>query len=236
MTQMGSGWQVAPSSLSLSRGVVDVWAFDGEFPVEDLSELGATLSDDERGRASRFRLDRDRSRFIRVRGALRTLLGGYLGVRPVELTFEYGTHGKPALAGRYQDALQFNVSHSHSLALMAVSADIELGVDVEGIRPMPDADDIAARFFSPREAVELRALPAVSRTAAFFACWTRKEAYLKAVGRGLAALADQDAAAAQEWSLHHLPPLTGYAAALVTRGRPRHLQFWSTSNNLLTVN
>lgn len=236
MTQMGSRWRLAPSSLSLNSGVVDVWAFDGESDVADLSQLDATLSDDERARASRFRLERDRRRFIRVRGALRTLLGTYLAVLPAELTFEYGAHGKPALAGGYQGALKFNVSHSQGLALMAVSRDVEVGIDVEGIRPMPDAAEIAARFFSPLEAAELQAVPAVSRTEAFFACWTRKEAYLKAVGRGLAALGDQDdARERQQWSHHYLPPLAGYAAALVTRGCPR-VQFWSTSGNLLTGN
>ena len=237
MTQKGSRWQIAPSSWSLSSGVVDVWAFDRESPVEDVSQLGATLSADERARASRFRFDRDRNQFMTARGALRTLLGGYLAVQPAELIFEYGTHGKPTLAGRYQGSLKFNVSHSQGLALVAVSPDVEVGIDVEGIRPMPDAVEIAARFFSPREAAELRALPAVSRISAFFACWTRKEAYLKAVGRSLAALGDQDdAGERQQWSHHYLPPLPGYAAALVTRGHPRGVQFWSTSNNLLMVN
>jgi 4'-phosphopantetheinyl transferase len=236
MTQAGSGWQIAPSSPSLTTGVVDVWAFDSEPTIDDLAQCGATLSPDERVRASRFRLDRDRSRFIRIRGALRTLLGGYLGVGPADLVFEYGAHGKPALAGGYRDALKFNVSHSNGLALMAISPDVEVGLDVEGVRPMPDAEDIAARFFSAREAEELQALPAVFRTAAFFSCWTRKEAYLKAVGRGLAGLADlKDGEERQQWSLHQLPPLAGYAAALVTRGHPRRVQFWSTSNNLLTL-
>jgi len=232
-----SGWDVAPSSLALRSGEVDVWAFDVACPAEELSEYEAILAPDERARASRFHFERDRSRFTCVRGSLRTLLGGYLGARPVDIAFEYGIHGKPALAGRHGSPLKFNVSHSDGVALMAISHGVEVGIDVEAIRPMADANQIAARFFSPRETAELRALPAAS----FFTCWTRKEAYLKARGLGLAqqlrafsvtispaatplVVDDKDGEGAL-WPIHELPALAGYAAALVTGGNPRLVRY-----------
>jgi 4'-phosphopantetheinyl transferase len=235
---MATGWDVAPSLLALSCGDVHVWAFEVACSVEELSEFAGTLSGDERARASRFRFDRDRNRFIRVRGGLRKLLGGYLGERPSDVFFEYGTHGKPALGSRYENPLKFNVSHSGDLALMAIGRHVEVGIDVEAIRPMADATAIAARFFSPGEVAELRGLPAAS----FFTCWTRKEAYLKARGRGLtedlqaftvtispgvtpAAVVHDGNGEGEGWLVHELPSLAGYSAALVTKGYPRLIRF-----------
>ena len=131
-----SGWDVAPSSLALRSGEVDVWAFDVACPAEELSAYEAILAPDERTRASCFHFERDRSRFTCVRGSLRTLLGGYLGAGPVDIAFEYGIHGKPALARRHGSPLKFNVSHSDGVALMAISHGVEVGIDVEAIRPM----------------------------------------------------------------------------------------------------
>ena len=232
-----SGWDVAPSSLALRSGEVDVWAFDVACPAEELSAYEAILAPDERTRAGRFHFERDRSRFIRVRGGLRTLLGGYLGAGSADIAFEYGVHGKPALAARHGSPLKFNVSHSDGVALVAISHGVEVGIDVEAIRPMADANQIAARFFSSRETAELRALP----PGFFFTCWTRKEAYLKARGLGLAqqlrafsvtispaatplVVDDEDGEGAQ-WLIHELPALTGYAAALVTGGNPRLVRY-----------
>jgi 4'-phosphopantetheinyl transferase len=236
-----SGWDVAPSSLALRSGEVDVWAFDVACPAEELSAYEAILALDERARASRFHFERDRSRFTCVRGSLRTLLGGYLGAGPVDIAFEYGIHGKPALARRHGSPLKFNVSHSDGVALMAISHGVEVGIDVEAIRPMADANQLAARFFSPRETAELRALPPAS----FFTCWTRKEAYLKARGLGLAqqlrafsvtispaatplVVDDKDGEGAL-WPIHELPALAGYAAALVTGGNPRLVRYHKRS-------
>jgi 4'-phosphopantetheinyl transferase len=237
VTPRDSGWHVAPSSLALRSGEVDVWAFDVVCPAEELSEHEAILAPDERARADRFHFERDRNRFIRVRVGLRTLLGGYLGISPADMAFEYGIHGKPALAGGHASPLKFNVSHSDGVALVAISHGVEVGIDVEAIRPMADANQIAARFFSPRETAELRGLPAAS----FFTCWTRKEAYLKARGHGLVQplrafsvtvspgatplAADDEGGEGANWSIHDLPPLAGYAAALVTRGNPRLMRY-----------
>src|SRR5208282_2181592 len=114
---------------------------------------------------------------------LRVLLGHYLGVAPGGIEFSYGPKGKPRLAAPVD--VRFNISHSGGLALFAFTLDCEIGVDVEHIRPLRDMQEIASRFFCAEEATELMSLPAHGREQAFYLCWTRKEAYLKAVGEGL---------------------------------------------------
>jgi 4'-phosphopantetheinyl transferase len=214
---------------------VDVWAVALSAPPERVAALRRTLSEDERERADRFYFERDRRRFTCARGVLRSLLGAYLEVDARDVTFTYGPHGKPALSGRYRGALTFNVSHSHELAVMAIGRNIEMGIDVEAVRAMDDGDDIASRFFSLCEAAQLRGLPAGVRTTAFFACWTRKEAYLKALGSGLAKPLDgfdvtfapgetpalfvrDDVSETARWSISALSPAAGYAGAIVTEG------------------
>jgi 4'-phosphopantetheinyl transferase len=229
-------WAKAPTRLPrLASGEVDVWSVQLECSPAYVAVLMHTLSDDECERADRFYFERDQRRFICARGTLRRLLAQYLDADAHELTFSYGPNGKPALSGRFAGALTFNVSHSSELALVAIGRDVEMGVDVEAVRAMQDADDIASRFFSPRESAQLRALPVPVRTKAFFACWTRKEAYLKALGSGLAkpldefdvAFAPGEAAAlfvhgdereSARWSVRELAPAPGYTGALVAEG------------------
>jgi len=144
------------------------------------------LSDAERQRASRLLFERDRDRFIVARARLRQLLAARLGTRPDSVELVYGAHGKPALAPWYADTdLRFNVSHCDDLTLYAFSCGREIGIDVEAVRPIRDADDIAARFFSQRENRAYRALERRDRPLGFFQCWTRKEAFIKALGDGL---------------------------------------------------
>jgi 4'-phosphopantetheinyl transferase len=200
--------------------------------------LAACLSEDERARASRFTFDRDARRFKVARSALRTLLGGYLGLAPGGVAFTYQAHGKPALDG-IRTALGFNLSHSGEVAVVAAGWDRAVGVDVELCRPLPDLAALAARSFAPRERAVLDALPETERPAAFFRCWTRKEAFIKATGLGLAqpldgfvvSLAPDEPAcfldiegdpdALARWTLHDLQPPDGYAGALVVEGAVR---------------
>jgi 4'-phosphopantetheinyl transferase len=199
--------------------------------------LAATLSDDERQRASRFAFDRDRRRFVVARARLRAELGARLGVRPEAVELQYGAHGKPALAGRFADGgLCFNVSHCDDVAVYAFSR-CEVGIDVEAIRSLTDADAIAARFFSYRENVVYRALPPRDRPLGFFQCWTRKEAFIKALGEGLShplhsfdvSLAPGERAELlriesapgddRTWRLESWSPAPGYVAAFVAEER-----------------
>jgi 4'-phosphopantetheinyl transferase len=146
----------------------------------------ALLSDAERHRARRFAFDRDASRFIVARARLRQLLAARLGVRAQAVEFEYGAYGKPALSRRFADSdLHFNISHCDDVAAYAFSRGHAIGIDVEAVREISDADDIAAHYFSRRENAMYRTLKPCDRPLGFFNCWTRKEAFVKALGDGL---------------------------------------------------
>jgi 4'-phosphopantetheinyl transferase len=165
--------------------VVDVWHLSLEDLKKANSSLFVCLSDTEKQRAARFVFERDRSRFITCRGLLRAVLAQLLSLNPVEVTFNYGEKGKPHL----QDSpLFFNLSHSNDQACIAACRETALGIDVERIRTPTHHTwvDLAQRFFSTAEIAELMTLPASRQSEAFFACWTRKEAYLKLHGLGLA--------------------------------------------------
>jgi 4'-phosphopantetheinyl transferase len=233
---MPGNWRDIPAKRRRARpGQVDVWAVWLDEAPERLEALCASLSSDEQERAGRFHFEHDRRRFVRARGVLRQLLAEYLDVPPRDVTFSYGPSGKPALSGPSGGALTFNVSHSRELALMAIGGGMEIGVDVEAVRPMVEAAEIASRFFSARESAQLQALPEDVRNDAFFACWTRKEAYLKALGSGLAkplggfdvtftpgeaaaVVVHGDPSETARWSLRALLPAPGYVGALATEG------------------
>jgi 4'-phosphopantetheinyl transferase len=175
------------------------------------------LSAQERATAARFALERDRRRFYVARARLRELLAERLDTAPAELELTRGAHGKPALGGRFaRSSLRFNATHCGDLALFAFAAGREVGVDIEAVRPVPEAHAIAERFFSPREARHFFALPAREQPLAFFSCWTRKEAFAKALGSGLLQPPESldvfiDPAG---WRLESFAPLPGFVAAL----------------------
>ena len=170
---------------------IDVWRVRLDEPVEADRER-SVLSPDEIVRATRFRFEQDRIHFVRCRSTLRSLLGSYLVLHPAEIRFEYLASGKPQIAAEQNPhGLQFNVSHSADVALIAVGDGANLGVDIERIRYDVDTSSLAERFFSFRERAGLRVLPDHLRVLGFFACWTRKEAFLKETGAGLSfSLAD----------------------------------------------
>jgi 4'-phosphopantetheinyl transferase len=205
--------------------------------------LERTLALDERSRAGRFYFRHDRERFIVARGILREILGRYLSRAPESLSFSYSSYGKPALVSESgAEAIRFNISHSHGTALYVVTRGRELGVDLELIRDGLEIEQIAERFFSRAEVSALCALPTQIRRRAFFLCWTRKEAYIKARGEGLslpldqfevslvpgepAALMSAQRDEAFRWSLRELFPAADYAAALAIEGRDCSLACW----------
>jgi 4'-phosphopantetheinyl transferase len=157
-----------------------------DLPELDCTALGSLLSPAERRRAERFRSPIDRRHYIVARGRLRQLLSEQLRIEPEAIDITTNEQGKPKL-GPAQSAcgLEFNMSHSASLAIYAIARDRVVGVDIEQIRHIPDTDDLAARFFSAAEADAYRAMPTARRNLAFLACWTRKEAFVKALGEGL---------------------------------------------------
>jgi len=206
---------------------VHSWCVSLDVPPETSAGLYATLTSDERNRSARLRFERDRRRFVVAHGVLRELLGRYLGIPPGSVRFVYNAFGKPALSpalGR----LKFNLSHSADLALIAIAADAEIGVDLEFIREQSDWAEIARCFFSAAERDRLNRLPSHLYPQAFFSCWTKKEAYVKARGEGLALLdgTPTDAVLARRWSLYTLQPAPGYVGALAVEGKGRRLRQW----------
>lgn len=222
----------------LARGEVHSWCVTLDVPPENSAGAYATLTADERARSSWLRFERDRRRFIVAHGALHELLGRYLGTDPGQIRFVHNAFGKPALSPELGSRLKFNLSHSAGCAVIAIAADADIGVDVEHIRALPDHADIARRCFSAPEVDELNRLPSHLQAQAFFSCWTKKEAYVKARGASLAELFDAspDAAPARRWSLYSFEPAPGYIGALVVEGsgwrlRQRH---WPASASLAT--
>lgn len=151
-----------------------------------LRELRGSLQPDEQSRAERFVFEVHRRRFVAARGLLREALAAELGIEPKAVRFEYGPRGKPSLVRGLDPELRFNVSHSQDRAVFALARGLELGVDIEAVREDIEHAAIASRFFSPMERAALLALPEPARAAAFFTIWTRKEAYVKLLGGGLA--------------------------------------------------
>lgn len=240
-----SSWHAPPVTLTLADNEVHVWRVSLDQSASQVQNLLSVLAADEGARAERFRFQKDRDHFIVARGVLRLILGRYLNRDPEQLVFRYNPYGKPALVpAESREMLRFNVSHSYELALYAVSRGREVGIDLEHLRSGVDIDRIAARFFSSREVATLRALPAAVREEAFFRCWTRKEAYIKARGEGLSLPLDQfdvsltpgqpaalfrtrgDPHEASRWSLQDITPASDYVAALAVEGHGWHLACW----------
>jgi 4'-phosphopantetheinyl transferase len=228
-------WAPPPAELRLGAADLHIWLIQVDPPPESLRALAATLSPDEQHRAARFHFERDRIRFVAARGNLRRILSRYRGCNASDITFEYSSHGKPALP---HDPLSFNLSHSGDWALCAVTLARRVGVDIELLRPDLASETIAERFFAPGEVAALRALPLGEQTAAFFRCWTRKEAFVKARGEGLSLPLDRfevtlgpaepariqstfdDPLEANRWSVASLPVPPLYEAAVVVEAAP----------------
>lgn len=224
---------------------VHVWRAELDVSSAELERLARLLSPDEQARARRFRFRKDHAHFIAARGILREILSRYLDRDAAQLLFSYGPFGKPGLApDSGADGLCFSLSHSQGLALFAMTRDREIGVDLEQIQTDFAWELVAERFFSACEAAALRSLPAAMGRKAFFACWTRREAYVKAKGDGLGRpLDDLESSLIREkaadlkcadgrrqetsrWSIEELYPGTGYAAALAVGGQAWQLRCW----------
>ena len=199
----------------LAAGEVAVHRIDLRMGCGDLEGVEGVLSPDERERAARFCFAGQRERFVLARSFLRVVLSRYGAGRPKEIRLSYGPKGKPALVSGA--GLEFNLSHSGDVALVAVARGSAVGIDVERIRPNPNGCTIASRFFSPREAEALRRVPAAETSAAFYRCWTRKEAYVKARGEGLSLPLDSF-----EVSLE----MRGFSLLLATRPDPEEARRW----------
>ena len=230
-------WLPAPKKLALLLNDVHIWRINLNSDELQLQFFRETLSSDEIARAERFYFPEHRQRFIAGRGTLRTILGQYLDIDPKQVEFEYQPRGKPLLAAKFAGkGLLFNLSHSQDLALLGVSYQNQIGVDLEYIRTMSDLAGLAKRFFSAREYEYLRLLSPAQQQQIFFRYWTCKEAYLKATGDGLVQLEEIEInltpnqpsklLVSGDWSLRELTPAANFAAAVVVAGSNINLHCW----------
>jgi 4'-phosphopantetheinyl transferase len=241
-------WARPTGTIAIGLREVHVWRIGLTQPHEVIQRYRKLMAANEIERADRFYFDKDRNRFTVARGVLRQLLGTYLNLDPRDVSFVYGPQGKPDLAEPHSTSgIRFNLSHSGEIALLALSLNRDLGVDVEQIRVDFATGEIATRFFSPEECLKLEAVPADQTADAFFNCWTRKEAYIKARGEGLFIPLDsfevtlapgEEAALLQvkagddsfsRWHFHALHPGAGYKGALAVEGNDHELRLWEWS-------
>jgi 4'-phosphopantetheinyl transferase len=256
-------WNVPPDNITLRGNEVHVWRASLNLPVSMIQELKPILSTEEMTRAERFYFERDRHRYIIAHALLRILLGRYLAIETSQIRFAYNAYGKPFLdldldldleldleldqnlsSRETTTTLHFNLSHSHEMALYAFTYSRQVGIDIEYMRSNIDYSSLAVHYFSPRENAMLQELPEALRSEAFFNCWTRKEAYIKARGKGLslplelfdvslkpgepAALlgSREDPPQTAYWSLRELAPGAGYAGAFAVEGHDWDLCCW----------
>lgn len=236
-------WPPTGAAPSLHSDSVHAFAIPLEQPAQVVDRLSCLLSDRELSAASRYVFPRDRRRHVVSQACMRQILGAFLGQRPEQVQFSYGRRGKPGLAA--VPWLTFNLSHADAWALVGIARERAIGVDLEAVRPLPDYELIAEYAFSPRERAALAAEPEAVRLESFFRCWTRKEAYVKAVGDGLygaldrftvslgagmpAALlaVDDQPGEALRWQLAAVQPAPGHVGALVVEGWEWNVECWT---------
>lgn len=231
-------WSRPARQVALPENEIHVWRAWLDVDSQEKERLSRYLSAEESARAGRFVFEHDREHFLVARGRLRELLGRYLRRAPQSLEFRFGPFGKLSLAEHA--GLRFNLSHSYGLALYTFAMNRELGIDAEKIRPEFATEGIAERYFSAAEQSELRGLPIELRTRAFFLCWTRKEAYVKAHGGGLQIPLDSfdvsltpgapeklSSGDSERWSLRSFEPAPEYIASIIAEGAPAQFCFWN---------
>ena len=251
MSLQPTDWRLGPATPHLADREVHVWRSSLDLPAEVQSTLETTLDREELERAARFATDQLRNRWVVGRGILRTLLGSYLDESPAALQFRYGEHEKPFLAGALAErGIDFNVSHSRSLALLAFARERQIGVDVEWIRDDLEQAEIASRFFSTTESGQLLDLPAAEQVERFFALWTCKEAFVKAQGGGITfglsrfdvqlgaeaetvpIVSNEEEASFSPWYAIRFDPGPGFAGALAVEDRTADISLWDWASEI----
>ena len=254
MVSFNTFWNVPEKDLSLSENEVHVWRASLQVSDHEYSMMQRVLPDNEHAHALRFAFEMDRRRWVVAHGVLRRLLSRYLLVEPGDIQFSSNPYGKPAVSSPPGgERLHFNMAHSADLALYAFSYNQQIGIDVEYVRQDIEFEPLARSYFSPREYATLQTLPTQLQQEAFFLCWTRKEAYLKAKGKGLsislttfdvslipgepAALLAciEDANAPGRWLLFDLTPGVNYAGALAVEGVGEQISYWDWQGVDLSV-
>lgn len=236
---------MAGTESTLRTGEVHVWIAELT-PALLPARFETTMSGDEKSRAAKFVFEHDRRRYTAAHGILRDILGRYLGKKPRIIAFSSNGFGKPfLLEDGESDGLCFNMSHAGELVVVALVRDRLIGVDVEFIRPLQELDALAEHYFSLQERALLANCSPADREQIFFTCWTRKEAYIKAVGKGLSLPLNSfdvsmpagvtgsrieptfDSPGAASWWLSDLTMPPGYKGALVVEDRFECLSYWN---------
>jgi len=239
-----SNWPVPPQKLILADDEVHVWCGMLDLSESLVNQFMKSLSEDEQNRANRFYFLRDKNRFVAARGMLREILSFYLGGKPNTIQFQYSRYGKPSLHPNFYEyisplqssEINFNLTHSNAIALCGITKYRQIGVDVEYTKPLPDMDKVAERFFGFQENLNYQQLPKKQKLTGFYHCWTRKEAFIKAIGEGLSYPLDQfevsflpnekpsikhiknDQVQGEAWSLKALEPSPEYIGAVAVEG------------------
>lgn len=248
MTNYSNAWGPPAPQPELGPSDIHVWRVALHDASSKANAVSGLLTNDEIKRAQRFRFQQDRDRFVVVHAVLRILLGVYTPIPPEQICFQYNVHGKPYLALNQNHAmLDFNISHAHEMALLAFARGRAVGIDLEYVRSDIRHEQIAERFFAMQEIASLQSLSGSLQSAAFFNCWTRKEAFTKATGEGLSrslsqfsmSLVPGEAARllaiqgqpeeASKWFVQDLEPGPGYAGALVAREPVKQIYRWEYS-------
>ena len=235
-------WQNSSLNLVLLSDEIHVWRASLDLAPQSLEELETVLSEDEKLRANRFRFAKHKRRFIAARGILRQLLAGYLQSSPGEINFTYNPQGKPQLASSFKNIdLQFNISHSEDLALYSFNYEQQIGIDLEYLRENVDYENIAKRFFCETEFQLITSCISEQRQQRFYQLWTAKEAYLKAIGKGLGGgletseiklnqeenicfhSIENKEETASNWSLYNFIPESNFVATIALSGKKKKL-------------
>lgn len=237
-------WKSPFEESPLTRNVVHIWRVDLDESLENVHTFFNTLSIDEQNRAGRFHFDKDKNRFVITRGILRSLLGHYLELSPAKVCLSYNSYGKPILdVPTANEPLCFNVSYSRGVAIFALTVNANIGVDVEFMEEKFPTSEVAERFFSRGESATVQGLPERQKTETFFRLWTQKEAYVKAVGKGLThplpEFGNSETASGLTLDLHAFHsfdhngyffgtffPYQGYVSTIAINPTPQSIQFW----------
>jgi 4'-phosphopantetheinyl transferase len=238
-------WRLAPDSIEQMEHVINVYRIMLDISDGDIEDMARLLAPEERQRADRFKFPKHRARFIACRAQLRLVLAGFNQLPPDSLVFTYNQFGKPSLTNACGgSSIQFNVTHSHDLGLIAVTTGMQVGIDIERIRPDIDFRHISRQFFAKGEVKSLMSLPPEQQVEAFYTCWTRKEAFLKARGEGLTIPLDHFEVSLKpdepprllhssptiqglaDWTFSDIKPGTGYTASLAVNRRDWQFNCW----------
>ena len=238
-------WPSPPADLSLSRDDVHVWCSSLNFPDISIGQMAQVLSADELKRAERFHFHENRNQFIAAHALLRKLLAKYMNIEAGRISFEYGRNGKPFLSEKCSyEKIRFNLSRSNGYAIFAFANDREIGVDIEYVKEFAYMDKVAEQVFSPKDNAVLRSFAKIEKKEAFFTFWSRKEAYLKAIGEGFSSASDTvdissytidesisvyskgNSGAISCWTIQDLTPLPGFIAAFAVEGAGAVYHCW----------